>query len=310
MRRKLVVVFVMCITLCTVRNAFGQESFQSIYQVADHIIESTSFKLVNSETGELYTSTDNLELSPVFKIESPYNEWKYWNGVLALGMIELGKVSGNAKYIEYASDNYNFIFDNLDYFEKQYEKNYKKSSFYLYFRMSRLDDCGAMATGLYEVYKTDPRNEFLNYFERVADFIENEEVRMEDKTIVRPKPRKMTLWADDLYMSVPFLVRMAQLSGEQKYLEDAITQVKNFNKYLYNEENQLYFHSWYSDNNQNGVAHWGRCNGWVLMAQVELLNYLPENHPDKEYLIDILEDHIVGLSRHQLFSSPGLSIPR
>ena len=31
----------------------------------------------------------------------------------------------------------------------------------------------------------------------------------------------------------------------------------------------------------NGVAHWGRCNGWVALAQTELLNNLPADHPKR-----------------------------
>jgi rhamnogalacturonyl hydrolase YesR len=100
-------------------------------------------------------------------------------------------------------------------------------------------------------------------------------------------------------MSVPFLARMAKITGDSKYLDDAILQVENFSKYLYNKNNGLYFHCYYSDNGQNGVAHWGRCNGWVMMAQVELLSVLPEDHPKRNHLIHLLEDHIVGLSRYQ-----------
>lgn len=277
----------------------AQQKYNEVYRVADHIIDNTSFKIINKQTGELFDNTKKLPFSADYKVESPYNEWKYWNGVLAISMIELGKVSQQEKYTEYAKKNYEFIFNNLDYFETLYEQKIRKSSFHLYFRMSRLDDCGAMAMGLCDVYNLNPQKEYMQYLKRTANFIENEEVRMDDKTIVRPKPRKMTLWADDLYMSVPFLVRMAKLTGEEKYMNDALLLVENFNKYLYNPENGLYFHSWYSDNEQNGVAHWGRCNGWVIMAQVELLSYLPENHPKRTKILGFLEDHIAGLARHQ-----------
>ena len=61
----------------------------------------------------------------------------------------------------------------------------------------------------------------------------------------------------------------------------------------------MYYHCWYSDNAQNGVAHWGRCNGWVMMAHVELLGLLPEDHPARSRLLKIFEDHLVGVSRFQ-----------
>jgi rhamnogalacturonyl hydrolase YesR len=49
----------------------------------------------------------------------------------------------------------------------------------------------------------------------------------------------------------------------------------------------------------NGVAHWGRSNGWLAVAQTELLNNLPANHPKRQELINLLLRQIVGYSRYQ-----------
>ena len=217
-------------------------------------------------------------------------------------MLELSEVTGNEKYAAYARKNFSFIFENLDYFEKQYQQKFRKTSLNLFFRMSKLDDCGAMAAALCEVYQLDKKPEYLTYLQKAAHFISEKELRLADRTIVRNRPREFTLWADDLYMSVPFLARMAVITGETKYFDDAVLLVKNFNKYLYNAANGLYYQCWYSDNRQNGVAHWGRCNGWVMMAQVELLDLLPENHPERENLIALLEKQVAGIARFQDYS--------
>ena len=92
---------------------------------------------------------------------------------------------------------------------------------------------------------------------------------------------------------------MAKFSGDDKYFNDGIRQVFNFTKYLWNENKELYFHCYYSDLDRNGVAHWGRCNGWVMMAQVHLLNFLPANHPKRKALIKNLEKQIVGIAKYQ-----------
>ncbi len=112
-------------------------------------------------------------------------------------------------------------------------------------------------------------------------------------------PRKMTLWADDLYMSVPYLARMGRLTGDNKYFDFAIKQVELYNRYIYDSTTGLYFHTFYNDENTNGVAHWGRCNGWVALAQVELLNNLPADHPKRAELIRLLQRQIIGFSRYQ-----------
>lgn len=280
----------------------AQNAGSKIISVANNVIENTSFKIINTSTGEMYESAAGLPLAESFRMESAYNDWHYWNGVLALGMIELGKVTGDEKYAAYARKNFSFIFENLAYFEKQYEQKFRKTSLNLFFRMSKLDDCGAMAAALCEVYQLSKKPEYLEYLKKAAQFIAEKELRLPDRTIVRNRPRKFTLWADDLYMSVPFLARMAVITGDTKYFDDAILLVKNFNKYLYNPANGLVYHCWYSDNHQNGVAHWGRCNGWVMMAQVELIDLLPENHPERKNLIELLENQITGIARFQDYS--------
>jgi unsaturated rhamnogalacturonyl hydrolase len=100
-------------------------------------------------------------------------------------------------------------------------------------------------------------------------------------------------------MSVPFIARMGKLTGDNKYFDDAIKQVENFNKYLYDPMTGLFFHCWYSDVQMNGVARWGRCNGWIAMATAQLLNNLPADHPKRQEMINLLLRQIVGYSRYQ-----------
>ena len=125
----------------------------------------------------------------------------------------------------------------------------------------------------------DKRKDYLAYLERAGNYIliSNNVYLMEH--CAGQEPSNATIWADDLYMSVPFLARMGKLTGDNKYFDDAIKQVENFNKYLYDPMTGLFFHCWYSDVKMNGVAHWGRCNGWLAMAEAQLLNNLPANHP-------------------------------
>lgn len=156
-----------------------------------------------------------------------------------------------------------------------------------------------MSAGLFDVNRVAQKKEYSNYLEKAANYVSFKQQRLNDGTFIRPEPRKMTLWADDLYMSVPFLARMGKLTGNQKYFTDAIKQVKNFTKYLYDKNSSLFYHCWYSDVQLNGVAHWGRCNGWVMMAQTELLNHLPSNHPQRKELIKLLLQQITGISRYQ-----------
>ena len=45
--------------------------------------------------------------------------------------------------------------------------------------------------------------------------------------------------------------------------------------------------------------YWGRANGWVMVATAELLELLPQDHPDRAALIDILRKHAEGVATQQ-----------
>jgi len=270
-----------------------------VRRVADHIIQATSFQFVNNKTGEKFASTKGKDTSVNVKAENKFNRWQYVNGVLTVGMLRLSDVLKDPKYADYCRKNFNFIFDNLDYFKKQFDAGVTSVEYRPVFRIGSLDDCGSMSAGLLDVYSFDKRKDFLDYLNRVGDYIINKQVKFDDGTLARNGPRKMTLWADDLYMSVPYLSRMGKLTGDNRYFDFAIKQVESFNRYIFDSTTGLYFHTFYNDENMNGVARWGRCNGWVALAQVELLNNLPANHPKRAELTRLLLRQIVGFSRYQ-----------
>jgi len=286
--------------VCT-SAAFGQDvnTGDVVRRVADNVIKETSFQFVNSKTNEKYSSTKGLAASADLKVDSKYNKWAYVNGVLTIGMMQTADALGDKKYADYSLHNFAFIFDNLSYFETLYKAKAGKVEYGSVFSITNLDACGAMSAGLFDVDALAHRKDYQAYLERSAAYILTKQMRLPDGTLARPQPRFGTLWADDMFMSIPFLARMGKLTGDSKYFDDAIKQVENFNKYLYDPATGLFFHNYYADDQTNGVGHWGRSNGWIAMAQVELLNNLPANHPKRPELIKLLLRQIVGYARYQ-----------
>ncbi|MDB5010169.1 MAG: glycosyl hydrolase family 88 [Mucilaginibacter sp.] len=270
-----------------------------VRRVADNVIQNTSFKFVDSKIGQKYTSTNGLPQNADIKVDSHYNKWVYVNGVLTMGMMQAARVLNDKKYSDYSLKNFDMIFNSIPYFEQLYKAKTPKSEFGSFFSMANLDACGAMSAGLCEVDALASRKEYKDYLKRAANYISNKQLRLPDGTLCRPQPRNMTIWADDLFMSVPFLARMGKITGDAKYFDDAIKQVENFNKYLYDPMTGLFFHNYYNDVQMNGVSHWGRANGWLAMAQVQLLNELPANHPKRAELTGLLLRQIVNYSRYQ-----------
>ena len=295
MKKGILTIF--CLLIVMILSA--QNTTEITRKVADNVLQNTSFRFIDKKSGETFSSTKNIPYSQSISVESAANEWYYMNGVINIGMLKLSEQTNDRKYSDYSLRNFEFIFSNLAFFRKQYDEKVPESSFLQLFRLNKLDDCGAMSAALADVNTLANKKEYQDYLEKAAIFISTRQARLEDGTFARPEPRKMTIWADDLYMSVPFLSRMGKITGDSKYLDDAIKQVKNFTRYLYDPSCGLFYHCWYSDVQYNGVAHWGRCNGWIMMAQTELLNNLPANHPEKKTLIKLLLQQITGVSRWQ-----------
>jgi unsaturated rhamnogalacturonyl hydrolase len=266
--------------------------------IAANVVGGSSFRIIDTKTGETYSESENLPVDERYRVESPYNGWKYWNGVLNIAFLKMAETLNDEDFISYVSKNVNFVFNHENYFRKQYEAGICADDMNQRFIFSMLDDCGAMGAGIIENYKLDPQKRYRGYIDMVADYIMNKEHRLQDGTLART-PEEMTVWADDMYMSIPFLVRMSELTGEQSYLDEAARQVILYNKHLWDEQTRLFFHVWYEDTKLHGVAHWGRANGWTLVAQADLLERLPEHHPQRDTLISLFTRQVVGLSRYQ-----------
>ncbi len=276
------------------------ETKEKVEAIADGVLKDATFQFIDRQGGNLYNDPGEAPPNSMLRIKSPYNDWRYWNGVLGISMIKLGDVLNKPEYSEFAAKNIEFNFEYYKYFKDKYNNEDKWSyTFGQHIIMQELDDYGAMGGSLIEVYKNNPKQIYRDYIDSAADYVLNKQGRMEDDTLVRTFPVKWTLWADDLYMSISFLSRMGELTGDLKYFNDAAKQVINFNKYLFNTDKGLMYHCWYSDTKKPGVAFWGRANGWALVAQVDLLDRLPENFPQREELLKLLRRHIDGIIQYQ-----------
>ena len=272
-----------------------------IRTIADNILEHTTLEYVSWNPRRTYQSTKEIPENVEVGFRDQFTEWGYTMGVLDMAMINLGSFLKEEKYTNYPVRHVANGIDNYQFFQDRFKNDrpHYRWPYGQLWTMRELDDCGAMGAGVIEVYNLVKREDYREYINKTAIHIMEKQDRLPDGTLVRKSPHEMTLWADDLFMSVPFLARMGNLTGEEKYFDDALKQVFNFTKYLWNPDKELYYHCYYSDLGRNGVAHWGRCNGWIMMAQVHLMNFLPEDHPQREELRKNLEQQILGIAKYQ-----------
>jgi rhamnogalacturonyl hydrolase YesR len=68
---------------------------------------------------------------------------------------------------------------------------------------------------------------------------------------------------------------------------------------MFNKQLGVYMHGWVEGMTVHPEFHWARANGWAIMAMVELLSVLPENHPNKNDIVQLLREHVKGLASYQ-----------
>ena len=239
------------------------------------------------------------------KINSPYEDWAYngWHysiGALMMAILDYSEIEATPDYTNYVQKYTDFVNKHKKYFRWQYEDLLAlRGSYHRLFRKNMLDDTGAPALSFISLALKNNSSEYSQIIEPVASYIMEEQIRLEDGTLCRPEPVKYTVWADDLFMSVPFLLRMAELSGEEQYYDEATSQIISFTEKLYNEEKELFHHGWFSKTSSCSPVFWGRANGWVVWAIGEALSILPEEHPDYSRIKQIYQKHLNGLIQFQ-----------
>ena len=253
--------------------------------IREYFERSTPYRIVDTATRQ--EITDLTHPTRTAALDGSFNDWDYPMGVVLAAMLQVTDVTGDPRYQQYTLRNFGFIFDHLDYFREQARQFGTARGLRRLLAMHELDDCGAIGAALIKAYarKQDPR--YRAAIDLSADFISHKMMRMPDGTLARPRPQPVSLWVDDMYMSIPFLAQMGKLTGNRAYFDDAARQVIQMSARLQDKTTGLYDHSWFENAAYDPKFYWGRGGGWALMANAELLSVLPEDHPDRARLLEI-----------------------
>jgi unsaturated rhamnogalacturonyl hydrolase len=140
-------------------------------------------------------------------------------------------------------------------------------------------------------------------------FVTGKEYRLPDGTLARggpdgkggnkQRPLANTLWLDDMFMGVPTIALLGKDTGNAKYYDDAVKQVVQFSKRMFNPQLGIYMHGYVEGLRDHPELHWARANGWAIMAMVEVLEVLPKNHKGYKQVEDQLRAHARGLAKYQ-----------
>lgn len=285
--------------------AYEMPSVENIKEVLHRVkryYEATSPQtIVNSKTGERITdfTSFNANATPSDGFSS---EWSYTHGVVLSAFDYITKVTGDESFFADNTKFYNYVVDNLPYFQKNASKinSGKIGPWGRILEFEALDDCGSIGAAMIKTYLKNKNNQYLPIIHRVDEHVSKNQFRLPDGTLARNRPQYQSVWADDMYMSVPFLTNMGVLTKNNKYFDDAVRQVLQMAKRLYIPEKELFDHGWnVTSANYDPRFYWGRANGWCLMAMAELLNALPVNYKGRAEILHLYRSMVRSLANLQ-----------
>lgn len=280
-------------------------SVENVKEVLNRIrvyYESTSPQIIiDSKTGEkisdFNTFNPNAVPSPGFS-----GEWSYTHGVVLSAFDYITKVTGDKTFINNNTKFYEYVIENLPYFQNNSDKikSSKIGNWGRILEFEALDDCGSITAAMIKTYLITKDDKYLEIINRTAEHISNNQFRLEDGTLARNRPQYKSVWADDMYMSVPFLINMGVLSGDKAYFDDAVKQVLQMADRLYIPEKELFDHGWnVTSGDYDPRFYWGRANGWVLMSMAEVLSILPEDYQGRDKILHLYRSMVRSLANLQ-----------
>lgn len=255
--------------------------------------------LYNCVDGKSYWRVDMIGMCIRPFLENKlFGKWNYPLGVTLYGLLQTGLILERndiidyvKRHVEICSAFYEYSLWDKDKFGAAGINNQISA-------VDSLDDCGSFASLMLELQKNVQVNGYRKVADDVAEYISTKQSRLVDgalyRSITKMSGMEGTMWVDDLYMSVPFLVRYYKLTGEQSYIDDAANQYLLYKKYMFIPELKIMSHVYYTSPKMANGIPWGRGNGWVLFSLSELLAVLPKDHKCRNELLSFFRELCEG----------------
>jgi unsaturated rhamnogalacturonyl hydrolase len=279
---------------------YGRAKIESIQEVLNRIhsyLEGcTPARIIDPKTGGPITDLDEFTGDAALE-RGTFPIVSYEWGVTYSGMLLAAEATGDARFSDYVAKRLNFLAALFAHYQEKKEGDFSiKNPIRSILNPWSLDDSGSMCAAMIKARRAGVAPEVQPMIDNYSRYISERQFRLEDGTLARNRPFRNTLWLDDLYMSVPALAQMGKATGDRKYYDDAVKQILQFAARMFVREKGLYIHGWVQDMEVHPAFHWGRANGWALMAKTELLEVLPEHHPSRDLVLNLLRSHIRGLA--------------
>jgi unsaturated rhamnogalacturonyl hydrolase len=219
----------------------------------------------------------------LFLGKNPKAKWAYETGVFLKGLEAIWARTGDAKYYDYLKA----VIDS--YLEPDGTiKTYKLDDY-------NLDNinCGKLVLSLYQKTGEEKyRKAALLLRKQLED-----QPRTKEGGFWHKKIYPYQMWLDGIYMASPFLAQFSRMFDKPAGFDEVANQIVWIESHTRDRRTGLLYHGWDESRQQEWAdpktgcsqSFWGRAMGWYAMAIVDILDSMPEKHPRRTAVIDILK---------------------
>ncbi len=115
------------------------------------------------------------------------------------------------------------------------------------------------------------------------------------------------MWLDGIYMASPFYAEFGKTFDELAAFDDVARQIILIEKHIRDPRTGLLYHGWDESRQQHWAdpvtghsSHfWGRAMGWYAMAIVDVLDYMPASHRQRDIIIELFKRMMTAVTAVQ-----------
>ncbi len=220
-------------------------------------------------------------------------KWEYTQGLVLKAILHVWQATGDEKYFQYVHGYYDQFIDSsgniLTYRSDEYN-------------IDRINP----GKPLFLLYQKTGDEKF-----KKAIFLLREQMRTHPRTrdggFWHKKIYPHQMWLDGIYMASPFLAEFAQKFDEPALFDDVANQIILMEQHARDERTGLLYHGWDESRQQRWADQesgrspnfWGRAMGWYAMALVDVLDFFPKNHPQRDKIIAIFQRLATAIVAYQ-----------
>ena len=159
---------------------------------------------------------------------------------------------------------------------------------------------------LFDIYKTSKEEKYLKAMQLVRKQLA-EQPRTASGGFWHKQIYPNQMWLDGLYMGEPYYAQYTATFEGGKSFDDIAKQFELIQLHATDPKTGLLYHGWDESkampwaNKQTGNSpnFWSRALGWYVMALVDVLDYMPKEHPKQKELVKYLNNACAALAKYQ-----------